>query len=312
VKKKICIIGATSYLGSKIAEKLKNSYDITLVSKKKISENIFDRGIKKIKFNFNSNSNNYLKLKLNKFNVLIYCISKNHFNSELNLENTLKVNVSYLIRVFEILKNKKRKPIIIYLSTAQLYGSLSNNKKIYTEESKTVCNNVYSLTHKICEDVFYQYFRKYKFTGYILRLSNIYGNPALKNASCWWLVLNSFVKSAIKNNEININSDGTPLRDFVYIDDFVSFINYLINKKCDKINLINFSSGKSFAISELASIVEASINKKININFKVNKKNSSHKHKRDIISNKKLKKIGFKRSTNLHQGIKKFIDGFEK
>ena len=47
---------------------------------------------------------------------------------------------------------------------------------------------------------------------------------------------------------------------------------YLINKKCDNINLINFSSGKSFAISELASIVNQIFNKKININYQIKKK----------------------------------------
>ena len=77
-----------------------------------------------------------------------------------------------------------------------------------------------------------------------IRLSNGYGPPVFNNPGCWDLVINNFCLSAYKEKKIVISSDGTPLRDFIFIDDISNAVECVLNSN-EKIININVASGKS-------------------------------------------------------------------
>ena len=68
-------------------------------------------------------------------------------------------------------------------------------------------------------------------TNTSLRLSNGYGYPELKTCDCWWLVMNDFCLNVEKKSRIILNSDGSPLRDFIHISDIANSVEKLLTTK---------------------------------------------------------------------------------
>ena len=246
--KKVCILGSAGYIGSFLCQFLKKDFEIICHSRKKITDSNFCQNIKNFVNGDITNHQTLNKIIKLKPDIIIYTISLNHFDSEYSLVNSTKVSVSPLLYLLENIKKKNLNIEIIYFSTMQVYGR-EYTKKIITETYPKKINNIYALTHSICEDVLISYEQKIKFS--ILRLSNAFGFPVFPNKNVWWPVLNNICQMAKKNQSIELQSDGSPLRDFVSLYTIGSFVKKLItsNKKNE---IINVCSGKTFSILEIA------------------------------------------------------------
>ena len=214
--KKICILGSSGYIGSHLASVLKSSFSTIVHSRKKISEANFYQNTYKTIIGDIKNEKTLKKIITFKPDVIIYTISYNHFKSEENLSDSLKNNYEPFQKLINLIVKQKLKSKIIYFSTMQVYGR-KYTKKIIDEKYKKNILNIYSLTHSMCEDLLQAYEKKISY--HVLRLSNSFGFPKIKNLDCWWPVLNDICRSAKKNKKIIVNSDGSALRDFIYLDD---------------------------------------------------------------------------------------------
>jgi nucleoside-diphosphate-sugar epimerase len=107
-----------------------------------------------------------------------------------------------------------------------------------------------------------------------------------------------------------INGKGNEKRDFLYIDDFLNFINSVIKKQKSKFEIYNCSYGKSFKIKKiLEKIIKISNYKKkiiynnkaknINVNILVN-------------SNKAKKELGWFPKIKIDNGLTKAIEWYKK
>jgi nucleoside-diphosphate-sugar epimerase len=105
----------------------------------------------------------------------------------------------------------------------------------------------------MAEEVLKHYGRRSKLDPLIIRLSNGYGPPVGESTSCWPLVLNDLCKQAIELGEIHLLSDGTPQRDFIYIDDAVMAISKLLKLSGHRESeIFNIGGGRTYSIMELA------------------------------------------------------------
>ena len=101
---KICVIGSSGYIGSKITALLTKKYRVITLSRQKAKTN--SKIFKHITGDLKS-QNTIDKIVNLKPNFIIYAASFNHFESEKNFEKTLKNNNLPLARLCEsILKNK--------------------------------------------------------------------------------------------------------------------------------------------------------------------------------------------------------------
>ena len=297
--KKIVILGASGYIGSYLANCLQNSHDIYCHSRKKI---------KKINFRKNIIGDIKKKKTISEIlkiipDIIIYTISLNHFDSEKNKKKSIENNFIPLCKLVEQIKKKKLKTKIIYFSTMQVYGRELKGKLI-NEKNKKIINNIYSLTHSMCEDLLLKNYIKVNSCS--LRLSNTYGMPIFKKINCWWLVTNDFCKSAINNKKIVINSDGSALRDFISLSDLCNFVDILISKKKFIYPIVNVCSGKTISIKNLAYSISQNyfFKKKIKVIIKEKsyKKNNQFKY-----DNTLMKKLGFKKKSNFNKNIFNFL-----
>jgi nucleoside-diphosphate-sugar epimerase len=290
----ICIIGCTGYLGSKISEHLyKKGHQLYGVCRKFPKDEIkFKNYFHKIIEGDITNESFVKKIVSLKIEKIIYTISLNHINSEKILKNSIDVNYLPILRLCSLIKDKNIKSRLIYFSTMQVYGSYEKILKINEDQVKNA-ENVYALTHSLCEDTL-RLMNKYEnFESISLRLSNGYGYPKLKSCDCWWLVINDFCKNAIENKEIKLNSDGSSLRDFIHISDISVAVEKLITTTKKIPEKINLASGKTLSMLEIAKIVNDISNKYI------------HKTK-VFIKNKEINNCEIKKRINLISNNKKF------
>jgi len=200
----------------------------------------------------------------------------------------------------------------------QVYGNY-NKEKIITEQTKKNCKNIYALTHSMCEDILNIYSGFGNINSISLRLSNGYGFPELKTSDCWWLVINDFCSNVEKKNEIQINSDGSPLRDFIHISDIALAVEKMLILKKKLPRVMNLCSGKTISMLEIAAIVKkksAKINKNPKLyvkSYELNKKDLVKKirilknKQRFKINNKLMKKFKIIPKINLSEGIEKTL-----
>ena len=250
--KKICIVGSSGYIGSFLCQYLKRDFNIISHSRKKIINSKFCKNIKNFVHGDIANYktiDSIIKLKPDK---IIYTISLNHFDSESSLSNSIRINVLPFLYLMEKIIEKKLNIEIIYFSTMQVYGREYKTKIVNEMYPKNI-NNIYALTHSICEDALLSHKQKINFS--ILRLSNAFGMPVFQNKNVWWPVLNDICKMAKNNGYIELKSDGSALRDFISLNTIGLFIKKLISSKTKKNEIINLCSGKTFSILEISKQV---------------------------------------------------------
>ena len=107
----VCVIGCTGYLGSKISSRLHNKgHKVIGVCRK------FPKNNKKFKNNFYKIIEGDItdptfqnKIFKNLFSAIVYTVSLNHKISEVNLNNSIRVNYLPLLNICNIISKKNLK-----------------------------------------------------------------------------------------------------------------------------------------------------------------------------------------------------------
>ena len=157
------------------------------------------------------------------------------------------------------------------------------------------------------------YRQQFDFNSIILFLTNLYGpkdhfDPA--SATVIPALINK-ISSAKKQTEksISIWGDGTPTRDFLYVQDAVRGL-MLAAEKYDEGLPINLGSDQETTINELVNLISKIIGFKGQIKWDKSKPNGQPRRK---VSNKLAEeKLGFKSETTLEEGLQKTIEWFQK
>ena len=254
------------------------------------------------------------------FDVVVHLISLDHHKSDSSPNFVSSINVMPTWNLLEhFTKNGLEK--FIYFSTIHVYGNLP--KETITEDYPLQPMNTYGLTHLLSENICNYYNDKTETDCINVRLSNSYGSPIFKENNCWWLVINDLCKTAIEKNEIRLQSDGSPQRDFIHGDDVARAIEVLIKpKKNNGNNIFHIASGETLTILELAykvkTVFAQGYKKDIKIILPDNSTSeypdpdSSKDIDRYIISTNRLKKLGFKQGLDLEFGIDEIFNYLKK
>jgi nucleoside-diphosphate-sugar epimerase len=133
-----------------------------------------------------------------------------------------------------------------------------------------------------------------------------------KRNNCWWLVVNDLCKMAYFQKAIVLQSDGTPLRDFIHSSDVCSGVQMVIETS-ERHPIFNLSSGSTHSIMDIAQMVKSVYTLRYGIDISINAK----KRSKDIqtskykIDNSLIRSIGFKPEVPLEEGINKIFEYLE-
>lgn len=152
------------------------------------------------------------------------------------------------------------------------------------------------------------YKKEFDLNSFCIIFPNIYGpgdDFKSKNSHVIGALINKFFDAKKKKKSfVNCLGTGDEIRDCIYIDDAVSAIHKIINKKFN-FNYINISTGKGFKIKFLAKLIKKKINYKGEITWE-NLKNKSANFKILDVKNMK-KKLEWFPKYNLSKGLDKTI-----
>ena len=157
------------------------------------------------------------------------------------------------------------------------------------------------------------YRQQFDFNSIILFLTNLYGPKDHFDPTSATVIpaLINKISSAKKQNKksISIWGDGTPTRDFLYVQDAVRGL-MLAAEKYDEGLPINLGSDQETTINELVNLISKIIGFKGQIKWDKSKPNGQPRRK---VSNKLAEeKLGFKSETTLEEGLQKTIEWFQK
>jgi GDP-L-fucose synthase len=177
----------------------------------------------------------------------------------------------------------------------------------YPEET----NAPYGLAKKMLLVQSRAYKQQYNFQSIAVFPTNLYGpNDNFDEGSSHAIpAIIKKIHHAKKHNlkSIHLWGDGTPTRDFLYVDDAAEGI-ILAAEKYDKSEPINLGTGIEISIKELAELTMKLMNMDLTIEWETEKPNGQPR--RCVSFEKAEKEIGFKPQMNFEEGLKNTIDWF--
>ncbi|MDW8849264.1 NAD(P)-dependent oxidoreductase [Flavobacterium sp. MMLR14_040] len=312
VKKKVLVTGGSGYIGARLCLHLaKEGYLVTALCHSKIpDDNEWVSQMDRVIVGDVRNEEFLDELSDYDYEVLIHLVSLDHHQSNSIPSIVTSVNVTPVWSLLDVF-SKKGLSKFIYFSTAQVYGILQN--EVITENSATDTRNAYGLTHYIGEMLCDYYNRISSIECRVVRLSNSYGAPIFEENNCWWLVVNDLCKMAYCQKKIILQSDGTPLRDFIHGWDLCHGVQAIIETS-EPYTTYNLSTGNTFSILEIAKKVQTVYAKRYGIELPlvVTKNKTNSKPSLYKLDNSLIKSIDFEPKWTLEDGIDDLFNYLEK
>lgn len=316
--KSVLVTGGNGYLGSHISKSLSESGFEVYSFCRTVPE---DFAVKLPLVNLiqgdlaDENSIKHL-LKLS-FDAIVHTVSLDHKQSETyDLDVVNQINIQTLWKLLDGFSNKGVKKFI-YLSTQHVLGPLP--VQVVNESYQGIPVNKYGLTHAIGEQLCTYYSNRSPMECVNLRLSNGYGAPVFDESNWSWLVINDLTAMAYFNHEIVLQSDGSPIRDFIHVSDIARAVGHFLHEEKSIPTVVNISSGTSYTMLELAHQVKALFQSKYQIEVPIyisgnirSEVAPNHLGERVQVDNSKLLGLGFKFNVDLNQGISDLFEYFEK
>lgn len=309
--KRIFLTGGAGFIGSHIVEKLIENNELT------VYDNCHRNALKFLNLkgkNLNFITGDVLdKEKLAKsitnHDIVIHLAAIAGVGTVVNHPvKTMSVNLIGTYNVLEAVKDKNL-GLFVDFSTSEVYGSEARN---VNEENETVIGKIgvsrwtYAVSKLAAEHLSHAYNEEYNLPAVSVRPFNIYGPRQVGEGA-----IHDFVANAVNNKDLIVHGDGSQVRTWCFIDDFIKcFLLILENKKAAG-NVFNIGNPKTIiTVNELAKkVIELSSSKS-----KIRFENMTYPDVDYRVPNidKARKILGFEPSVGLDEGIKKTIDWCKK
>ncbi len=202
--------------------------------------------------------------------------------------------------LLENVKGDKDFKKFIYLSSMEAYGVTD---KITNEEdqgyiSLSSSRSSYPLGKRLAEFYCFSYFQEHKIPTVNLRLAMCIGKTHKKDDKRAWV---SFLKTASRGENIVLKTSGKSSLNFIYyIDAATAIIESMFNaQNGETYNVVSDDSGKT--IFDLANLIAKKY--KVKVETKINTNNCFAPENKMILSNEKIKSIGWKPKYDLESII---------
>ena len=152
------------------------------------------------------------------------------------------------------------------------------------------------------------YNKQYGFKGVSLMPSNLYGpgdNFHPENGHVIPALMQKF-NSAVKGESVVCWGDGTPMREFTYVDDLADACLFAMDHY-ENAELINVGSGQDVSIKDLANMVAGVVGYDGNIEWDTSRPNGTPKRPLDY---SKISSLGWKPKYTLAEGLRKTYEWF--
>lgn len=222
---------------------------------------------------------------------------------------TMRVNMLGTANALEAARINKITDRLVDFSTSEVFGSMAFRA---SEEQETVSGSagearwVYAVSKLAGEHLALAYYKQYGLPIVTVRPFNIYGPGQTGEGA-----IQIFIKRALKNETIRIDGDGSQIRAWCYVDDFVDCLMQCLENPAAIGHSFNIGNARAvITILGLAQTVCRVLGSKSEIVF--DPPLSADIAIRIPSVTKALEILGFKAKVDLEEGILKTAESFQK
>ncbi len=252
---KILITGGAGFIGSYLAERLSENPENHIV----IVDDLTTGAIEKVPTSKNDNIR-FVKADVNvleDISNIFFSFQPNfvfHYAALVGVKRTLEHPVKVLNDVSgikNILNLSKSIGVkrIYYSSSSEVYGE---PVELPQNEETTPLNSrlPYAIVKNIGEAYMKAYQKEFGLDFTIFRFFNTYGSKQSPD-----FVISKFIKSALKNENIEVYGDGKQTRTFCFVDDNITATTNAFYKNKFVNDVVNIGSDNEMTVWELANTI---------------------------------------------------------
>lgn len=292
---KILVFGSNGLVGSSLVRQLKkNSENEIFASNRKDTDLFHVDQTKKV-------------IEMFKPEVVVNCaamvggiVANNSYRSQF-LINNLKININIFESLIDLPETN-----IINLGSSCIYPLNAPNpiKESYLMEGKLEpTNSPYAMAKLTAIELGDSLEKQYGHKVLNLMPTNLYGpndNFSKDGSHVIPGLISRMHESKIKNkNQFHVWGTGTPLREFLFVDDLADAIIFLMNNKITS-GIYNVGSSEETSISALTNLIKKYIGYQGEILFDHSKPDGNP---RKLLDSSKLFSLGWKPKYSLDKGI---------
>ena len=173
-------------------------------------------------------------------------------------------------------------------------------------------NSAYAIAKITGIELIKSYRKEYGYKWISIMPTNLYGpndNFDLQNGHVLPVLVRKFVEAKKSNSsEVILWGSGSPLREFLHVDDLAKAI-LICMEKYDDLQQINIGSGMEVSIKDLADKIGAIVGYSGRIVWDANKPDGTPRKVLDIT---KVSNLGWKPSITLDQGIASTVEWYQE
>lgn len=220
-----------------------------------------------------------------------------------NPYKTFKTNVMGTVSILEAARKTQSVKGVIVASSDKAYGK---TKESYTEGSQLKGDHPYDVSKSATDLIAQTYYSTYGLPVTITRFGNVYGEGDLH----FNRIIPGICEAIIKKQILPIRSDGTFVRDYLYVKDVVAGYLFLLqNIEKAKGEAYNFSSQDTLSVIDLIKQAEQILQMEVHYTIKNNAKNEiPYQHLDDT----KVKKLGWKNMYTMENVLPEILKWYKK
>lgn len=252
-----------------------------------------------------------------KVDFIIHCASNaapNEYASD--PVGTMKTNFYGTFNLLDFAK-KNNVEKFLYVSTIEVYGNTDNEADIpedgYGYIDAVNPRSCYPISKKACETATVCYGKQFEMPVSIGRLSYIFGAGIKKDDS---KVVAILTRAASENSEMVLKSKGEQRRSYTYISDAITgLLTVLLEGENGQAYNIASSLCETTIANMGKVLEEIYYNNGVRLRFDLPNEEDKKKFSpiRDaVLSNKKLKALGWNEMVNLRDGLEKMTESFRE
>lgn len=219
-----------------------------------------------------------------------------------NPRRTLESNIMGTANVLESARLYPKVKAVVVASSDKAYGKLKSGQYVETDQLKG--DHPYDVSKSATDLIANMYFKTYQVPVVTSRFGNIYG----EGDNNFSRIIPGIMMSLLKNETLELRSDGKAIRDYLYVKDVVE--GYLmLAEKIDETKGEAFNFGSNDTLSVIGLIEEIEKALKVKVPYKVLNiaKNEIPYQSLDY---KKIKKFGWKNNENVGSTAKRIYEWY--
>lgn len=312
---KIVITGITGQIGSHLAKVLIelstcNHFSLNIVGlgrNKEKFQNIFHDYLNLDIITFYEvdflNQHSFPKSSIEDADFIIHCASPaNPLDYDRYPVETMLTNFNGFYNLVSPFMRKTNKPEFLFISTGEIYGDITNSSEIdennYGYINYLDSRSCYPVSKIATETFCASLHKEYGVICKVARLSHVYGPVENENR-----VVDYMLSCGALKKGISLNTDGQQIRTYTYLMDVIAGLLFI---------MVNGRPGEAYNVSSNDNISLINFAKLIsdisNVSVRTSKKSSEDVRKSIILSNRKLKGIGWQPMTTVFEGIQETLN----